>query len=406
MDTIIDYKAEIERLEQIKIPYYNKLKSTLDSILKQKFGKNDDQDNAEKARVLKINLTDEYVNSLKLAELKQLILDLNSVHGKVKALKMGVSGNKDKLRMKIFDFMRKIECVKTIQTNWRMHIVAKFWQLHGKTAPSVCVNTDDFYSLEPLDKIDKELFFSFTDEDNYTYGFDIISLLNYFKQNNGKLVNPYNRKKIKYVHFERLYNICKLIRILFPPIFTENKYLFSKLYEKHKLKKTAILRKINNYLSPDDISTPLLVDKEDEIIDRVNTIRNKSTIARIIDVFIEIERLGYYANHKWFNELNKSDYARYYRNYYVWWNETAQMSQEVKESICVFSKPFIYIDYLDYFNEISKDEMKMICLHLIENMVYGGITTEYCKIGAMQALNILCSVSTSARENIAWNEYA
>ena len=293
------------------------------------------------------------------------------------------------------------------ERNWRTYIVKRFWYLHGQHNPEKCVNSDDFYTLEPLDTIKKERLFFFTDEDNYTYGFDIISLLNYFKQNDGSLINPYNRKKIKYLHFDRLYTMCKLIKIVFPSLFRENKYLFSKLYEKHKLKKKAILKKIKDstFISADIVTSPLMVDHEEEIENRLFEIRNKSTMVRIIDVFIEIERLGYYANHKWFNELSKSDYARYYRNYYVWWNETSEMKFELKSSICIFSKPFIYIDYLDYYSEITKEEMKNICLHLIENMVYGGITLEHRKLGAMQVLNILCSISTSARENIEWNEY-
>ena len=55
------------------------------------------------------------------------------------------------------------------------------------------INSEDFYTLEDLSSIDKDLLFYFIDEDKYKYGFDIRSFKKLIE--NG-CINPYNRNKI------------------------------------------------------------------------------------------------------------------------------------------------------------------------------------------------------------------
>lgn len=343
---------------------------------------------------------EDYIEKCKLEDLKKVIKEINSKHGKIQALKMGVSGSKLELKEKIKMFLDKEKKATVIQKNWRMHIVLKFMKLRGNKYDVLeFVNQTDFCTLEPLDKIPFELFFSFVDKYTYQYGFNIMSLLHYLKENGGSLINPYNRKKIAYIDFERLCEMCKLMGILFPDVVAKYKYLFSKLEAKRELKKKAILASICEK-NPDKIETPVLLDTEDEVFYKLNKIRRKSVMCRIIGVFLEIDRLGHYSNYKWFANLGKNDYVKFYRNYYVWWNETANMDEKTKSSVCVVVNPFVYIEYLDCYTQITKDEMQGICLHLIENMVYGGVSREYRKLGAMHVLHILAMGGVKMSEKV------
>ena len=55
---------------------------------------------------------------------------------------------------------------------------------------SECVNDTDFYTLEPLESVERELFFSYKDESDIKYGFNIISLLLLIK--NSKKLSRYS----------------------------------------------------------------------------------------------------------------------------------------------------------------------------------------------------------------------
>ena len=55
------------------------------------------------------------------------------------------------------------------------------------------VNTEDFYTLDPLNKIEKHFLFSYIDQHKFRYGFDIRSLNILIEKSN---INPYNRTPI------------------------------------------------------------------------------------------------------------------------------------------------------------------------------------------------------------------
>ena len=64
-----------------------------------------------------------------------------------------------------------------MQKLFRGYIQRKFNRLHGPAymKRSLCVNDTDFFTLDPLNEIDKYQFISFEDKDNF-------ESINYFQQ--------------------------------------------------------------------------------------------------------------------------------------------------------------------------------------------------------------------------------
>ena len=61
----------------------------------------------------------------------------------------------------------------------RKHVVTLTMKLRGPGLydRKVCVNDKDFFTLEPINEIDIYDFFSFKDEKDFIYGFDLNSLI-------------------------------------------------------------------------------------------------------------------------------------------------------------------------------------------------------------------------------------
>jgi hypothetical protein len=158
------------------------------------------------------------LNKYKLTELKQL----------AKHYKLHVSGCKSVLLERIELYFTKIKHATTIQRIFRGHLVRFSFRLRGAGLKNrgLCVNETDFYSLEPVKTIDFECFFSYTDiqtnksgaelyPQQFTYGFDIMSLVHLFKTKN-KLVNPYNRETLSHTTIYSLFTLFRICKIVFP----------------------------------------------------------------------------------------------------------------------------------------------------------------------------------------------
>lgn len=83
-----------------------------------------------------------------------------------------------------------------IQRCVRGFFVRRMFKLRGNLSGIKCVNESDFYTLEPLIEIPKEQLFTYSDEDGFSYGFNIHSFINLLKRKGISIANPYNRGKI------------------------------------------------------------------------------------------------------------------------------------------------------------------------------------------------------------------
>ena len=316
-----------------------------------------------------------------------------------KKYKIRSSGKKQEIIDRITKFFVQTKASIKIQTCFRRWICRYMIRLQGKAVHNraLCINDVDFCTMEPIKEISNDYFYSFTDKNEFTYGFDITSLIEMFKRNNK--TNPYTREPWSTSHINEivtLYNLCFILH--------EG---FSKLNIPYIQPKTNVInnRRItqSNLTEYNPITRP--ITREEDLVRYTNivNIRNNTIDNRINELFIEIDLLGNYTNREWFDNLELRDYIRLYRKLYEIWYYRGELSREVQNNICPFYSPFdgIFTRPLLH-NEIQLQQIKTACLIVIENMVYSGITDDYRKIGTLHALSALTSVSSGARICLPW----
>lgn len=316
-----------------------------------------------------------------------------------KKYKIRSSGKKQEIIDRISNLFLQIKACIKIQTCFRRWICRYMIQLRGKAFINrkLCINDTDFCTLEPVKEIDNAYFYSFTDKQSITYGFDITSLIEMFKRNNK--TNPYTRESWSTTHINNivtLYNLCFIL--------CEG---FSKMnipYIQDKTNRSNNRNRIRTtHMEYNPITRP--ITSEEDLIRYTNiaNIRNNTYDNRINELFIEIDLLGNYTNREWFDNLDLRSYIYLYRKLYEIWYYRGELSREVQNYICPFYSPFdgIFTRPLLH-NEIQLQQIKVACLIVIENMVYSGITEDYRKIGTLHALSALTTVSQGARTCLPW----
>lgn len=281
-----------------------------------------------------------------------------------------LNGKKEDLVIRLKIFFNKEKSAILIQSIFRMHLIKKDLQLRGPALKNrkLCVNDNDFYSLEQLSNIPTESFFSYKGEGEFVYGFDLNSIISLIKNSNqDKLINPYNRENM----IEIVSNINALIRI------------------------NNIIRKKQSSIS--------VSSKLNDVSDLLRMAKIKPLNQRINDLFIEIDQLGNYTQSEWFSELNRQELLRYFRCMYDIWNYRAQLSFDTKRKICPLRDPFGNLYYsFSHFLNLSDDQLKMLCLSIMEQMVLTGIDKDHKMLGTFHALTALTVVSAPARSNLPW----
>lgn len=316
-----------------------------------------------------------------------------------KTYKIHSSGKKQEIIDRLTKIFLQTKEAIQIQAAFRGWIYRYMIKLRGNALQnrSLCVNTTDFCTMEPLTEINKDYFYSVT-INNHIYGFDVTSLIEMFKRNNK--INPYTREPWSMTHINNIITLYNLSFILCDG--------FSKLNIPYKTCKTGL---VNNHNRPQSsiridynpITRP--INREEDLIryNNIVNIRSSSINNRINELFIEIDLLGNYTNREWFDNLDVRDYIRLYRKLYEIWYYTGELSVEVQNNICPFYSPFdgIFTRPLLH-NEIQLQQIKTACLIAMENMVYSGISEDYRKIGTLHALSALTYVSLGARANLPW----
>ena len=317
------------------------------------------------------------LKKLKLIELKQV----------VKFYKLPVSGTKVVLIERIENHFLKYESSVKIQSIFRGFLVRQSFKLRGKGFQNrtLCVNESDFYSLEPLNEIPVEYFFTFSCG-KFVYGCNIISLITLIKSK-AIVKNPYNREALTTDVINGIIKLYSLINIIFG--LPDDAPCIKK-------------RENNIIITPiTGISNILLIIENRA--QKIARIRTKSVQERIVELFLEIDQLGNYTQSVWFSQLERRQYIRFFRTLYDIWNFRGQLSRETKLNICVLRDPFSEIDreHINWYNE-SNEVLREACLKIMENMIYCGIDDEYRKIGALHVLTALTNVSFEARNAMPW----
>ena len=298
-------------------------------------------------------------------------IDLNKM--KVDALKriakhngLYVSGTKPILVDRIANLFNKTRKTVILQAIYRGCSTRKLLQLRGggltKRERKKCVNDTDFFTLDSIYDVAVQNFFSYTDGAGFTYGFDLHSLKTMMKKN-GVMTNPYNREKF---NDTVVTNINKLFR----------------------------------HCSLDETT-----DSENStVFDRIKARRNKPVQIRIRELFCEIDSLGNYTKSEWFSALNQYEYQGFFRNIYEIWSFRANMSSTTKGNICPYFNPFRngLARFGSDINVLNIDDLRLVCLTIMENLIYTGMDDEFRKLGALHVLSALTLVSIPAKDAMPW----
>jgi len=178
-----------------------------------------------------------------------------------------------------------------------------------------CNNTEDFYTYDPINEINPKYFFYYKDLNNLNWGFDIRSLIKLITMN---YPNPYTIELIPESVIKEVKNKIK------------------------SLKKTSSFEDINELI----------------LRDRKTTIKQNA-----VDLFSDIELNGYSCEISWFFDLSGRRLKELYKQLEDLWNYRAQLSQQIKQSICppdgrVFTTP---VSEVLHYN--CKEDLQELILH-------------------------------------------
>jgi hypothetical protein len=334
--------------------------TTLSSNLKlklEKKEKKDKRDNLEEE--LHIPLVNEYnlflVTNYSLPELKQICKHYN----------LKVTGNKSELTKRIYTHLRVTYSIIKLQSFARRFLVKEYLYLYGPAFKniSLCTNSNDFYSMEPLNELHPFQRFSYKDDDGFIYGFDIISLHNLFLKSKDieSVQNPYNRSLIPEYVIKTIKSLIRLSRIL----------------------------KIHINLHYDDDSQSLSIEKSVEL--------------RTLTLFQIIDSLGNYSNPQWFLSLNRIQIIKFVRELCDIWNYRSQITNETKRNICPPNgDPFRNLSMPYIHTEGNMSNVKKVVLEVLEKLVNNGIDADSKSLGAYYILGALTLVNENAANAYPW----
>ena len=180
-----------------------------------------------KKRVNPYEITYENFTRYNLDLKRYKITDLKEA---AKQCSVKITGTKPTLIERITTKYGRITKAIEIQKIFRGWLIRTIMKAKGPALKdrSLCTNETDCCTLEPLKEISIYDFYSYTDKSNFTYGFNITSLIEIYKRKR-IIKNPYNREKLGST---RTKNIIKIFNANFSLVPTyKNEYEPIKLNE-------------------------------------------------------------------------------------------------------------------------------------------------------------------------------
>lgn len=304
--------------------------------------------------VIKINDYDSLLN---------INYNLNQLKIIAKKYNIKVSGNKEELKKRIYNFLLISHNIIIIQKNFRKKLIINYVKSHGPgfINKKLCTNDKDFCTLDEINDIPYNQFFSFKDVDGFIYAFDIYSLYNLYKKNTSNVINPYSTKPLS----------CE--------VFNDLKYFI----------------KISNILN---ISININFEELE-----INN-ENKKLEMKILTIFQNMDALGNYTSISWFNNLNKIELIIFLKELIDIWNYRANLSVFTKREICPpYGDPFRNINI--NINNISSYNINLIkknIVNVMDIMVNSGINNDSKSLGCYYILSALTLVNSDAAESMPW----
>lgn len=336
-----------------------------------------------------------------------------------KLYKLKVSGKKDELISRINTYFSKIINATLIQKYIRSKLVHLVMKIYKQNVCDIktCVNDTDFYTFEPLHEIEREQFYSYTDDKQFTYGFNVTSLIELLRKTQ-KMYNPYTRmpfsqKQTNYII--NMYNLTICTNYAFRSMYKP--YVYNRNNISIRFRYRQLLNRLSNSIEYNNENNNTLTHYNPQInvynpytstehIERYNNIveiRQKTVSERINLLFVDIDQLGNYTQSSWFSGLSHLQYSQLYRCLFNIWNYSGQLPGNIKLQICPFHSPFenIFTNTIRHI-DLSIIQIRTACLIAMENMVYSGINVDMRRLGTFHALTALTIVSRDARLAMPW----
>jgi len=262
---------------------------------------------------------------------------------------------------KIDHYNDNIDIIKSIQSKYK----AKYNRLNeiirgeGFNDRKKCNNNEDFFTYETYDEIDDRYFFSYKDDTDIVWFFDIRSLKKLIDMNQG---NPYTMKEFDY-----------------PTIYKANKLI--------------------EYLKNNNVC----IDFKDEMKE-LKKDKRKILKQKMIDIFSSIERLGYSFNNDWFTILPVQHLKKLYSLLEDIWNYRAQLPMQQKMLICPPNGMIFNKHPIEIRNITNKHKMREIIIEDISKF-NNAVSDNDKKTGFMYFLIALGKINPSVTAIHPWIAY-
>ena len=343
-----------------------------------------------------------------VTELKQKVRDIKTASPcfapwMIRKDGLYLQGNRGQLLAALQNYQHRFTCLIRLQTAWRTYLARSFYKF--KQPRKICANETDFCTMDPIDEIPTgQLICVQHSPDSPHYGFNIISLLNYFYKSRATLLsNPFNRDPIP---LSTIFKWICLARILDPTVYSQiqSEPFYKYFLAKKKGRTTTTLTAV----APVPVPTPttgtnpiqynrLIVFEEEHIAlnHHLQQIQHLPINMRVQELFIDFDLCGNYTNADWFLQLN----LRFLKNFYLRLKELwRNLPPIIQQSICTVGDPF-YLVQCNHMN-VSFQEFKLACVCIMEFITYGTHNREDQKLGVFQILIALASVSYSAHNSL------
>jgi hypothetical protein len=263
---------------------------------------------------------------------------------------------------------------------------------------SKCVNATDFYTMDPMNEIPYIDFFSYMDKDNFIYGFDIHSLIEYAKSSRRRIKNPYTRT-IMDVELQNMKKLCRLNNIIttiyVPPVREVIKPIKRQRVVRNNQSSSRRRVPVNPHIPADYNS--------EAIIGLIRERRAKPINERLRLIFMDIDQLGNYTQMSWLSNLQLRDYTRFFRILKDIWNYRAQLSHIIKVRICPLWDPFMILSQNGIqLAALDREQWFALTISIMEDMICTGVDIEHKTLGAFHILSALTIVSHPARVAMPW----
>jgi hypothetical protein len=206
-----------------------------------------------------------------------------------------------------------------------------------------------------MSEIDYYFFISIRDQD-FIYGFNVISIYNLLKKKTP--FNPYTRNP-------------------FPPEFIDMVY--------KRMNMNFLLGKIDHPI--------------------YHEIKLPSYDNRLTGLFQKIDSLGNYTQIEWFLQLNQEKLRKFLIELYDIWDYRAQLTPFIKQKICPpFGKPFLHVPMqeIEKISTHNLESLRTYCYVVMDELLNKAEQHEHQCLGGYYILSALTLVNQEVAEAMPW----